>query len=679
MCTSASSLASPISGIGRAFPFFRRFRLAALAALAVLGPQPGWAKEAVRLLVMDPLCAQLACDCVAGYAQRRYDKLAQHLERQLGRPVAVAYEENVPRAVERGMGPFDLIVGKYSVVVFDARRANLRVRPIARLVGLDGATSQRGLFVVRADDPAKTIDDLKGRAVVFGPEESAEKRSAALAALAEHGIPAPKEIRTAPGCSAAAFEVIEKRADAGVISSYALALLEGCDTIDKGALRVVGKTRPVPFITVFATTRVSPDQEQAILRALAAVGRDPALLEALESKSGFVPTPKPAPGWPGFRGPNRTGFSPDVPAKLPSRKRLLWQRELTGLGLSGIVATSRHVVVADKGPEAKRDVFRCLDADTGVQLWALSYPAPGDMDYTNSPRATPAIHDGRVYLLGAFGHLHCVELDTGKVLWRRHLVQDFGARLVQWGACSSPLVVDDKLIVNPGAKDAALVALDLRTGKVLWKTPGRAAAYASFIVAKLGGVRQVVGYDATTLGGWDPQTGKRLWEFVPEFDGDFNVPTPIAVDGKLLVATENNGTRLYGFDTTGRIRPKPLASTEDLVPDTSTPVVANGLVFGCSGSLFCLDLKQGLKTLWEGVTDRAYDDYVSIIAGRDRLLIAAVDGELLLVEAGREKYRLVSRLRLFEDSDVWSHPALVRDRLYVRNDTSVVCVLLSGD
>ncbi len=146
--------------------------------------------------------------------------------------------------------------------------------------------------------------------------------------------------------------------------------------------------------------------------------------------------------------------------------------------------------------------------------------------------------------------------------------------------CSTPLVVDDLLIVNPGGTNASLVALDCATGRTRWTTPGLPAAYSSFICGEFGGRRQIVGYDQHSLGGWDVKTGKRLWQLVPPAEGDFNVPTPIAVDGGVVVSTENNGTRLYRFDESGRIISKPAAEFADLSPDTVSPVVTCGRVFG---------------------------------------------------------------------------------------------------
>jgi outer membrane protein assembly factor BamB len=478
-------------------------------------------------------------------------------------------------------------------------------------------------------------------------------------------------------CSTAAVEVAEKQADAAVISSYALALLEGCKTIEKGSLRVVGETRPLPFIAACATPQVPPEEERQLTVALLALREDPALLAAMESRDGFVrPRTQPSEAWTDWRGPRRDGIATSpLPATLPRMKQVLWKQPLTGPGLSGITATGRHAIVADKSADGANDVFRCFDADTGTPLWTLAYPASGEMDFANCPRAQPVIHGELVYLLGAFGHLHCLRLDTGEVVWKRNLIEDFGAKLPRWGMCATPLVADGKLVVNLGAAGASLVALDLSTGKAIWRSPGRPAAYSSFIFATFGGVRQIVGYDATSLGGWDPQTGKRLWELIPELEGDYNVPTPIALDGKLMVATENNGTRLYGFGPGGRIQPKPLAQNRDLAPDASTPVVLDGLVFGCSRKLVCLDARDGLKTLWTAEDGKAFDDYVSIIGGGDRLLVTTSMGELLLVRASRQRYELISRLPLFDEkADVWSHPALVGNRLYIRNQSALLCI-----
>lgn len=395
--------------------------------------------------------------------------------------------------------------------------------------------------------------------------------------------------------------------------------------------------------------------------------------------AGCAPRPRPVatPGWSDWRGPERAARSADVPQRLPAQLTLLWKQTLSGLGMSGVAVAEGRVVVADKTADAREDLFRCLEADTGREVWKLAYPAPGKMDYSTAPRATPVVCEGLVYLLGAFGHLHCLKLGSGEVVWKKRLEQDFGGRVPEWGFCATPLVVDNKLIVNPGGVKASLVALDRRTGQVVWASPGERPAYASFILGVFGGRRQIVGYDKTSAGGWDVETGERLWRLVPDEEGEFNVPTPVAVDSKLLLSTERNGTRLYGFDAEGKIIARPLASNADLVPDMVSPVAADGLVFGCCGSLFCLDLGRGLKTAWES-EDVHYGDYCTFIAGNGRVLVTSQDGWLHLLETDANRHHCVSRVELFPDvvaerREVWSHPALVGNRFYVRNRVAVYC------
>ncbi len=196
-------------------------------------------------------------------------------------------------------------------------------------------------------------------------------------------------------------------------------------------------------------------------------------------------------------------------------------------GLGGIAATKDYVILGDRDLEDMGDVFRCYDATTGIPLWTLAYPAIGKLDYGNMPRATPLIHGELVYLLGAFGDLHCVRMATGEVVWMRNLVLDFGVETkLIWGMCASPLIADGKLIVNPGAAHASLVALNPGNGDVIWESPGDKHAYASYICGKFGGVQQIVGYERKTVGGWNLQTGERLWTLTPGTRGRFQCPHP---------------------------------------------------------------------------------------------------------------------------------------------------------
>ncbi len=370
---------------------------------------------------------------------------------------------------------------------------------------------------------------------------------------------------------------------------------------------------------------------------------------------------------------------PWLPAKLPEKPTIIWRRPLRMRGLGGIAATSDEVIVSDRELGDKADAWRSLDAKTGNDRWTDLIPCEGHLDFGTSPRATPVIHNEFAYLAGAFGHVQCVKRTDGDTVWAVDLKTDFKPQAeLPWGYCASPLLADGKLIVNAGAADASLVALDAKTGRVVWKTPGGPPSYGSFIAARLGARLQVVGHDSQSLGGWDLATGKRLWQIPMGVSREFGVPTPIVVGDRLLVSSENQGTRLYGFKADGKIDPHPLAINPDLAPDCHTPVVIGDRVFGIWSGLYCLDLNAGLKTRWRADHD-AFAGYASIIASDDRLLVTSIDGAVVLVDATGDKFRIAGQWKVFEDDHgVYSHPAIVGARLYVRGSAEIVCVDLLG-
>ncbi len=271
--------------------------------------------------------------------------------------------------------------------------------------------------------------------------------------------------------------------------------------------------------------------------------------------------------------------------------------------------------------------------------------------------------------------MSCLELATGRPLWQLDVKSAFGlVEELKWGLCGSPLVVDGKLILYAGGPQAAIVALDPATGKPVWKTPGNPPGYGSLVVGTLGGKRQLVGHDATTLSGWDIATGKRLWTVEPPSAGDFNVPTPIVWQGRLIVATENNGTRLFQFDKQGIIVAEPAATFDDLSPDTHTPVVIGDRLFGIASGLHCLDLNSKLKPLWTG-EDPAFLEHASLIAAPGRLLVITGEAELILLDAAASEMKILGRQKALDgESGLLSHPALVGTRLYLRGTSEIVCL-----
>ncbi len=249
-------------------------------------------KGELVLLVMDPLAEPLSCPCVKGYAQRKYEHLGVFLTKQLGRPVKVFWHESLERGMKQKTGGrADIVIGKYSVVLSDAKRTGQTLTPVASLTGKDGKTTQTGLILVRQNDPARSVDDLRGYRIFFGTADCDEKLAAPARLLKSRGVTIPEKPETYPACSDSAAALLELPAEtraAAVISSYAAPLLEGCGTIQKGDLRVVGESEPVPFVTAFVNGGLPADEQAAIRKSLADAGTVPELLIALETAAGFV-------------------------------------------------------------------------------------------------------------------------------------------------------------------------------------------------------------------------------------------------------------------------------------------------------------------------------------------------------------------------------------------------------
>lgn len=656
-------------------------RIAVVLAWLLAAALPLRAKEAILLIVADPLAKDLACACVKGFGQRDYRKLGAHLQKATGQKVSVEFSDDVAESIALAeKGQEVVLIGDRSVIEAGAKKANLRARPAMELTDQEGSTQLGGIVIVKSGDPARELKDLGKRKVHAGLPADDAKFASAMAALKAAGVEVSAVKHSA--YTDAALDMLdsdEKPGPVTVAPSYAVKLLEGCGSVRPGNLRVIGRTEPAPFITVFFAETIPAGKQEKLQKALVDVKKDAALLTAIESKDGFktIEGPKKsAEAWPDWRGANRDGRVAKLPAKLPSEPKIVWKKAMVEGALAGISVSGDRVILAERDLADENDVYRCLEANTGELVWRIHFPAKGNLDYGNSTRAAPVFDGGNVFLLSAFGDLRCVSAATGRVIWERNLPREFRASLPTWGLCSPPLVVGDLLIVNPGATNASVAALEKATGKTRWASTGPRAAYAAFILAELGGRKQIVGYDERSLGGWDPMTGERLWTLVPPVSGDFNVPTPIAFDGGLIVATENNGTRHYRFDGNGRIIEKPAAAFAELSPDTTSPVLTGGRIFGVDDFMYCLDARNGLKRVWQD--KEALGDHASVIADEERALVMTLRGELIMLDAKADCCTIISRLKIFDkDVEVYSHPALVGSRLYARAGENVVCVDLS--
>ena len=371
--------------------------------------------------------------------------------------------------------------------------------------------------------------------------------------------------------------------------------------------------------------------------------------------------------WSQWRGPGRDGLSPEVPAQMPEKK-LLWQQLLESDAPAGVAVANGFVVVAcHVGAE---DQVRCYSADKGDLRWTYASKNTAKLDNGNGPRATPLICEGRIYTVSAIGECCCLDLAMGTVLWKLDLPKEFNGRSSSWGYCSSPLIVDGKLIVSPLGQGVGIAALDPLTGKALWQTRGVGQPHSSFIAGAFGGVLQIVGYDGKELAGWDVRErqenlgppaakGERLQR---RHAGERGRQAP-GRHGEQWCATLCVRARRQDRSATGGVEP-------DLTPDIATPVYHNGFVFGSGPDFMCLDAKT-LKTRWKESAEEAVTSFTMVVAGNQRLLVVNGDGEMALLTAQAEKFELLGKTKICGKTQ--SHPALTAGRLFIRDGKALYC------
>lgn len=387
--------------------------------------------------------------------------------------------------------------------------------------------------------------------------------------------------------------------------------------------------------------------------------------------------------WPQWRGPARDGVWADarLPERLPADGLpARWRRPLGG-GYSGIAVAGGRVYTMDrvKQPEERERVL-CLDAATGKEIWKHEYPVSyGKLDYGNGPRATPTVHNGRVYTFGALGHLHCLDARTGKVHWNLDTVERFRGRVPMWGHACSPLLDGDQLVVQVGGTpDACLVALDPRTGTERWRSLTDRPGYSSPVLIGRGEGRQLVYWAAEHLVGMKPDTGEVLWRVPHTTNYDVTISDPVWHNGVLLVSDYWEGSIALRLPEGGK-EPEVLWKGRRLSLLMSTPLVRDGHAYALDrhNGLKCIELATG-EIKWEGwhVTPRGRNPQASLVWAGDRALIFTSKGELVLARLSPRGYEELSRTPVC--GETWAHPAFAVGCVFARTDTEIVCVPLGG-
>lgn len=313
---------------------------------------------------------------------------------------------------------------------------------------------------------------------------------------------------------------------------------------------------------------------------------------------------------------------------------------------------------------------------SGKQLWLHGEQTRYNTTIAgDGPRATPTVVSNRVFTFGATGILNCLDLATGRLLWTRDVVKESGGKVLQWGCASSPLLVNELVIVHGGESAArSLFAFRAVDGEPVWSGGNDDASYASPLIATLADTAQILVFNDGSVSGHDPATGATLWQ---KRWGNGNVvcASPVVVSSNRVLFSSGYGVGAELLEIarteSGKFSAKLVWKSIRMKAKFAHLFARAGFLYGLDDGIFaCVDLADGSQRWKEG----RYGHGQGLLVG-DTYLLLAESGELVLLRPTPEAPNELARFRVF-NSKTWNPPALSGDLLFVRNDQEAVCLRL---
>ena len=386
-----------------------------------------------------------------------------------------------------------------------------------------------------------------------------------------------------------------------------------------------------------------------------------------------------APGayWTDFRGPSRNGHYTERPilTNWPAGGlRKLWSQPVGGGYASFVIADGRAFTIEQR---REQEAVTAYEVATGRELWAHTYPASfSESMGGDGPRATPTYHEGRVYSIGGQGEFCCVDAATGKLLWRKNVLEEARASCLYFGMSASPLIVDDTVVVLSGEPSAAgtnktVIAYDKVNGQRRWSSLADKQAYTSPMLVTLAGWRQLLVVTATRIVGLKAEDGALLWE-IPwrvQYDNAIAQPVLVGTNQFVISAGYGGGCALMEVSRSGDdFAARQVWKNQNLKNKFNSSVFWNGFVYGLDeGILTCLDAATG-KRQWK---DGRYG-YGQLLLASGHLVVLSGEGELILVRANPLRHEEVARFQAIQGK-AWNHPAIAGGLLLVRNAVEMAC------
>ncbi len=370
------------------------------------------------------------------------------------------------------------------------------------------------------------------------------------------------------------------------------------------------------------------------------------------------------PEWPGFRGVGRDSvvrglqISSDWASAPPAE---VWRRPIGPGWSSFAVMADRFYTQEQRG---EYEMVTCYQLATGKPVWMHKDAARFyESNAGAGPRGTPTLSGGRVYTFGATGIVNVLDAATGARVWSRNAATDTSATIPMWGLSSSPLVVDDVVVIAVAGR---LVGYDRATGTPKWTGEANGGGYSSPHLYTLDGVPQVLLLSGTGATSVSPADGKVLWKYA--WEGG-SIVQPALVDGDLLI----NSISMMGGEGLRRLTVKRAGdgwaveerwTSRGLKPYFNDFVVHKGHAYGFDGNILAsIDLADGTRK-WKG--GRYGEGQLLLLADQDLLLVLAEEGDVALVNATPDQFKEVARFAAIEGK-TWNHPVIVGNLLLVRN------------
>lgn len=394
--------------------------------------------------------------------------------------------------------------------------------------------------------------------------------------------------------------------------------------------------------------------------------------------------------WSGWRGENRDGISTETglldrwPEGGP---KLIWKAGGLGRGFSSLSIGSGRIFTM--GDLADGQYVFAMNASDGKALWKTRIGEVWEPQGYAGPRCTPTIDGGQIYVIGPHGDLVCLEAANGQEVWHRNLKTDFGGRMHSgWGFSESPLVDGDRVVCTPGGTDAAIVALDKKTGAELWRTAlpaigdsgGDGAAYGSIVISNAAGVKQYVQLMGRGVVGVAAKDGKFLWGYNRVANPTANIPTPI-VDGDYVFCSSGYGAgaALLKLAPEGSgVRAEEVYFLDGKVFQNhhGGMILVGDYVYAGhghnAGAPTCQELKTG-KTVWRH--NRGPGTGSAAVAYADgNLYFRFENGIMALIGATPEGYEEKGKFAIpGVEHPSWSHPVIAGGRMYLREQDALLC------